>query len=454
MIILHHVKRKTNQTFLTFVKFRVFFKYTRKKVIIMTILGIITEYNPFHNGHLYHLKEAKEISGAEAAVCLMNGNFVQRGRPALVDKWVRTKMAIENGVDLIIELPLIYGIRSAEYFAQGSIQTLNATGIIDKLVFGSEAGKIEPLKIIARILLDEPSFFKKCLKDYLSDGLSFPAARELALLDYLDRYENTSTLKEVASVFQEPNNILGIEYIKAIYSTKSDIIPLTIKRTGSNYHEKELLGDVASATAIRKKIYQEDFNMVKKAVPASCWKILENTFKQGKGPVDKNNLGIMILNKLRQLSFDELKDFAEIENGLGNRIIEAAHNSGNLNQLIDNIKTRAFTWTRIQRNLLHILFNIKEKDFQSLDYHGPKYLRILGFNKKGEELLARIKANSPLPMITQPADYLNEVNIDSNEPLIKSLSHDIQATDIYSLLFPEPRKRRGHLDFTTPIIRY
>lgn len=421
----------------------------------MITLGIITEYNPFHNGHLYHLKKAKDLTGADAVICIMNGNFVQRGTPAIVDKWSRTKMALENGVDLVIELPLFYGIRSAEFFAKGSIKLLSASGIVDYIVFGSESGNIELLTYIAKILVEEPEYFQNRLKMMLRSGYSFPKARELAMLNYLNMKNNDiNNIKEIKKVVKEPNNILGIEYIKANLESNSNINTLTIKRKYSKYHDKKLNNTIASATAIRNEIYKNDLSFINKFMPDNSYKVLKETFSQGKGPVIEDYLGILIINKLRQLKREELLKYAEIDNGLENRFLEAAHNSGDLKQLIKYIKTKSLTWTRIQRNLLHILFGLKKRDFELLDASGPNYIRVLGFNKMGEDLLAKIKANSPLPLVTQPAKYLKEININSQDSLIKSLSYDILATNIYSLLYPEPDNRISYLDFRIPVIKY
>ncbi|MDI3546476.1 MAG: hypothetical protein PWR10_128 [Halanaerobiales bacterium] len=427
----------------------------------MNISGIITEYNPFHNGHLYHLQKVKERCENNAIICIMNGNFVQRGQPALLDKWARTRMAIENGVDLVIELPLVYGIRSAEYFALGAVQLLNATGVVDSLVFGSELGRIEPLKILAGILNEEKPYFQKRLRTYLNNGFPYPVAREKALHDYINRNPERFRLDddEIERAMAQPNNILGIEYIKAIYQLNSRIKPVTIKRIKSDYHSRELSGEIASATAIRERIDSGTNKLttlpdLKKFMPEASWRILKEEFQEGKAPVRENYLGIIILAKLRQMKTSELKEFAEIDNGLENRIMEAAHHTGTFYQLVDQIKTKAFTWTRIQRNLLHILFGLDAAEFRLLDENGPQYLRVLGFNKRGEKILARIMEKSSLPVIIQPADFLNSIDLKNKDPLIKSLSYDILASDLYSLLYPAPEKRVGHQDFTTPLITY
>lgn len=418
------------------------------------ILGIITEYNPFHYGHLYHLQKAKEISRSDTVICIMSGNFVQRGNLALLDKWARTKMALVNGVDLVIELPLIYGIRSAEYFAEGSVKILDDTGIVNKLVFGSEAGDIAPLKKASQFLQNEDKYFKDRLQIYLSKGLSFPQARSMALRDYLNYLpqDKGKFPHALEKTLIEPNNILGIEYLKALEKYNSTIEAHTIKRRGSNYHEEELK-EIASATAIRKKIYQDGFSAIKNHLPLKSYEIIADNFKKGKLPIKDKYFSMMILANLRQKTPHDLCRFAEIENGLENRIIEQAHHSGSLNELIDNIKTRAYTRTRIQRNLLHIFFGIKKNDFQLLDEKGPQYIRVLGVRKEKADLLSKLNTNSKIPVIINPAQYIQDIEPDSKNPLIKSLSYDIIASDIYSLLYKDPAHRQGRLDFTKPLIK-
>ncbi|MEJ6952155.1 nucleotidyltransferase [Natronospora cellulosivora (SeqCode)] len=420
----------------------------------MNILGIITEYNPFHYGHLYHLQKAKEISNSDTIICIMNGNFVQRGKLALLDKWSRTKMALANGVDMVIELPLIYGIRSAEYFAEGSIKILNDTGIVNKLVFGSETGNINPLKEASKLLKTEDAYFQQRLQKYLSTGKSFPHARAMALKDYLNYlpYDKKLIIQELEKTLNEPNNILGIEYLKALDKYNSKIEAYTIKREGSGYHEQELQ-EISSATAIRKKIYENGFSSIKNYLPEESYQIIAEDFQNKKLAINKEYFSMMLLANLRQRNSDNLREFAEIENGLENRIVDQVHKSASLQDLIDKIKTKAFTRTRIQRNLLHIFFNIKEVDFKELDSHGPQYIRVLGIKKTRKDLLSKISKKSQIPVVINPSQYMKEVSPNNKDPLIKSLSYDIIASDIYSLLYKDPKYRNGHLDFTMPLIK-
>lgn len=423
----------------------------------MKITGIITEYNPFHNGHRYHLKQSRLLTNSDYVICVMNGNFMQRGTPAITDKWSRTAMAVENGVDLVLELPLVYGIRSAEFFAEGTVKLLADTGIVNSIVFGSEIGEIKPLKLMADMLVEEPKYFQKKLKDNLEQGLSFPGAREKALLSYFEqRYSKTEiNLQKLKDTISKPNNILGLEYLKAINKYKIKITPYTIQRTHDNYHSENAQQHTAGAGAIRNIIYDNNnqLNKIKNLVPPATHKIISSDISSGKIPIKKDYLGIMILTRLRQCNLEQLNNYAEMGTGLASRILEFAHETGSLPQLISSIKTRSFTWTRIQRNLLHIFFGLTAADFNFFDNFGPRYLRVLGFNKKGEKLLTKIKQNSLLPIITQPAKYLKSKKLKSRDPLLRQLSYDLLASDIYSLLYKNSEKRNGHQDYYHPVIK-
>ncbi|MGL5084152.1 MAG: tRNA(Met) cytidine acetate ligase, partial [Clostridium sp.] len=209
----------------------------------MNITGIITEYNPFHNGHLYHLDSAKSRTSSDGIICIMSGNFMQRGEAAMVDKFERTKMAIENGVDLVLELPTFYALSSAEQFAKGSVSILNSLGVVNNIFFGSECGNVDDLIKIAKVLVHEPLEFKEELKINLDKGLTFAKSREISLVKLL-KDENLS------QILQNSNNILGIEYIKALLTLNSEISPLTLKREGASYNDKTLSSQFASATSI------------------------------------------------------------------------------------------------------------------------------------------------------------------------------------------------------------
>ncbi len=429
-------------------------------MIQLKICGIITEYNPFHNGHLYHLKKAKKISDADYVICIMNGNFMQRGYPALLDKWTRTKMALAAGVDLVIELPLIYGIRSAEYFASGAVNLLEKTGLISTIVFGSEDPDMHLLQKIANILLEEPPAYRVALKSLLASGINFPEARNQALVKYLTNCEKISNRQgeKISEIINRPNNILAIEYLKSLLKLNSSIKAVSIKRYKTDYHAMETNEKIASATAIRKILKNNNIstldklNKVKPFVPHRTYQEIELSYIKNNLILDETNFSAMLLSKIRTLTPAQLLTFAEVNNGLENRIVQQARKSGNYQDLIKKITTRAYTETRIKRNLLHILFNLTATQF-SFFKNQDLYLRVLGIKKGREDLLSMLHKKSSLPLIINPAEYLRDINLNHPKPLERSLSYDILSSDLYTLLRPVKGDRQARKDFHTPLLK-
>lgn len=416
----------------------------------MSVLGLITEYNPFHNGHLYHLENSKEITGCDTVVCIMSGNFIQRGQPALINKWARAKMALNNKVDMVIELPVHYSVSSAEFFAYGAIKLLDSLGIVDYVCFGSEYGNTDTLGSIAEVLVKEPDSFKKNLSEYLGKGLSFPAARSLALQDYF-KQANHDDYEVIKSVIIQPNNILGVEYIKALLKLKSNIKPITIKRFKADYNSYIRFGNIASATAIRKMLKSDDLHVIKAVVPPSTYEILNCELSEGRGPVFLESFESAILSTIRRMNLCELERIFDVEEGMENRIKKTSQQTGTLPEFLHALKTKRYTLTRLQRILIRILLGLTKESFDTFNLvGGPQYIRVLGFSKKGEELLSKIKSSSPLPLVTSPSDFLHKCN-----PLQKSmLNADILASDIYCLGYPSPSQRTARQDFFQPILTH
>ena len=281
----------------------------------MNVTGIITEYNPFHNGHLYHLTEAKKATNADAIVCVMSGNFVQRGGPAIIDKWKRTEMALNNGVDLIIELPTYYAVSSAEFFAKGSVSILHNLGIVNNLFFGSECGDVEKLSEISKTLVNEDDKFKTLIKEHLSKGDTFAKAREKSLIEYLKD-------DAINNIVTSSNNILGIEYIKSIMRLNSTIIPSTLKREGSNYNDKNLSNSFSSATSIRELLKNEaSIESLKNLIPNESFEVFENLQKNSYPFVFDENMFKFIKYKI-QTKCINFNNLYEITEGLENKIIK------------------------------------------------------------------------------------------------------------------------------------
>ncbi|MDK2932911.1 MAG: hypothetical protein PWP27_721 [Clostridiales bacterium] len=414
----------------------------------MKVLGLITEYNPFHNGHKFHLESSKKISETDYVICVMSGNFIQRGEPALLDKWARTKMALTNGIDLVIELPVSYVLQSAEFFSFGAVKILDSLNIIDSLCFGSELGHIDILKAIAEILLKEPEEFSLQLKKFLNQGNSFAKARAKAIVHYMGQAYSEHYIQDIVS---SPNNILAIEYIKALYKLNSDIKPITIKRYKTGYHSLEFKDEIASATAIRNLIQKKkDIKAIKPFMPSSAYDILYSEMANGKCPIYTQHFETTILTFLRRLNHIELSAFPDVNEGLENRIENAAHKFGTLEEVISAIKTKRYTRTRLQRIMFNILLGITQNKLNTFQtFGGPQYIRVLGMNSKGKELLKVLNQKASLPIIIKPSSYKHSCN-----PLLKQMMElDFLATDLYSLYYPVKDKRIGRLDYlTSPVI--
>jgi predicted nucleotidyltransferase len=384
----------------------------------MNTLAIIAEYNPFHNGHQYHLKRSLKKTGATHSLAVMSGHFVQRGEPALLDKWLRAKMAVDSGLNLVIELPVMNAISSAENFAYGAISLINQLNIVDDLSFGSESGDLSLLKRVSEFLAKEPDDFKKSLRTYLDGGLSFPDARHKALID---QGFNTEDLKS--------NDILGVEYLKAIRRLNSDLEVTLINRQYTDYHSTKLVNQFASATAIRNWIKHQDFLSVRMALPQNCYRTLANETRYA----FQDDLYPLVRYALTVQSSESLDAIHEITEGLENRMTSSARQMLDMEEFLSAVKTRRFTMTRIKRALLNILLQITSEEVQQHDLMTPKIIRLLAADEKGLELLKLIKEKSPLPIVTN----LNK--FETTDPLVKrQLDLTIQSSDLYSLIRNEP----------------
>lgn len=419
------------------------------------VLGIIAEYNPFHNGHLYHLENSKKITGCDYTVAIISGNFTQRGSTSIVDKWSKTKMALKNGVDLVIELPVLYSISSAENFADGAIKILNSLGIIDYLSFGAETSDIEILKSIASILFDEPEDYKKLLSAQLDKGLSFPKARESALIDYIKNCNNTDIyannkldLKNYDVALSSPNNILGIEYLKALKKYNSLIKPICVKRFESEYNSIDFSDDIASATAIRNLVKNKDFDIIKNLVPNNTYSILLENIKNGHIVEDLNVFEKEIVYVFRKMSIEEIANLPDVSEGLEFAIKDAVNLCNNVSELLNLLKSKRYTQTRLQRILLYALLGITKRDIETSKNIIP-YVRVLGFNENGKELVSEIsKKNPELKIITSVKKF---VDSNENKKLELMLNKDIFTTNVYTIGFKY--NSLNNMDFKNKIIK-
>lgn len=404
------------------------------------VLGIIAEYNPFHNGHALHLAKSKEETGAEYTICIMSGNFVQRGNTSIVNKWLKTEMALKNGIDLVLELPTIYSVSSAENFAEGSIKLLNSLKIVDFISFGSEDSDIDILNKLATIFYREPRKYLELLSSELKKGLSFPKARENAISFYL----NNPIYSEILN---KSNNILSIEYLKALKKYKSHIRPIAIKREKVFYSSNCIVDEYASATAIREMIKSNQYNDIRKVMPRTSYDLLMEEIEKKHCVIDLVNFEKEILYRLRNLTTDELKNFPEINEGLENAIKNASNTCNSLNELINKVKSKRYTQTRIQRILTYILLNITKKDM-SLARKSIPYSRVLGYSSKGKDLISEINnANPKLTLITSVKKFMDKPG---NKIYKSILNKDILATNLYTLAYKNDSV--ANLDFTQKII--
>lgn len=404
------------------------------------VLGIVSEYNPFHNGHLYHLNYSKDLTKAAFTIAVMSGSFTQRGDTALINKWTRTEMALKAGIDLVIELPTVYATSSAENFAEGAIKILNSLGIVDYISFGSEIGEINPLNDVAEILYKEPKEFSSLITKQLKSGLSYPKARELALSMFF------GTSRKYTEILENPNNILAIEYLKALKKFKSPIEPITVKRDYSDYNSKQVRNGIASSTAIRTMI--ENKKNIHYVVPFETYELLEEEQKLGHIVPNLFVFEKQILYILRKMTLQEIAALPDVTEGLEYRIKEAANVCTTLESLITYIKTKRYTLTRIQRVLIHALLGITEKDVNASKRVRP-YIRVLGFNKHGKRIISAIAANDPSLKIIVSVKKFMENN--SNGTLRNMITKDILATNIYSLGYTG-NDGFANLDYTHKII--
>lgn len=410
------------------------------------VLGIIAEYNPFHNGHLYHLKEAKKLTNSDYTIAVISGNFTQRGSTSLVDKWSKARMALLNGVDLVLELPVWYSVSSAENFADGAVKILNSLGIVDHIAFGAEISDINILNEYAEILYTEPEEYKKSLSLELKKGLSFPKARENAIYSYIKNINDVSINLTNAStnILSSPNNILGIEYLKALKKHKSNIQPLSIPRIKSDYNSTSFSDNIASATSIRELVKKRNLEILSTLMPMDSYSILMDVIKNENIIPDINIFEKEITYILRKKSITEISQLPDVSEGLEFAIKKAANNFNTIDEILNSIKSKRYTITRLQRILLYALLDIKKEDLETSKNVVP-YIRVLGFNSKGTKLLSNIhKSNPNLPIITQVKKFLDNEN--SNSVLKNMLECDIFATNIYTIGFKN--NSLCNLDFT------
>ena len=382
----------------------------------MTVNGIVAEYNPFHNGHRYQMENSQQKTNADYTVVVMSGNFMQRGTPALVNKYKRAEMALRNGADLVLEIPVFYSVASAEYFATGAVALLDKLGIVNNLCFGAECERLSILQRMADIFVDEPLKYSEYLKEYVREGNSFPVARAMALIRYAPE------LSDCRDVLNSANNILAIEYLKALKKRESQMHPVLTVRQGTAYHDRMLGAYQSSALAIRQAIYDHaDMSALASQIPDSAFKILCDVLAQGE-PIRLNDFSAVLHYKLLSEAEAGYTRYLDVSTELSDRIRNHLYDFVNFSSFCDLLKTKDITYTRVSRCLMHILLDIREDDMEIyLQSDCIKYARVLGFRKKSEDLLSAIKHSSSIPLLTKLADAKNILNEFSYEMLQKEL---------------------------------
>ena len=411
----------------------------------MTTVGIVAEYNPLHNGHVHHFTEAKRLAGAESAIVVMSGPFTQRGEPAAVSKQARTEMALHMGADLVIELPVAYAIQPAEWFAFGAVALLEATGVVDSLCFGSEAGTLGSLLPLARYLAEESSELQSEIRRRMALGESFPAAYSaaaaVAFRGTLQGEESPSDARELLS---QPNNSLGLHYLIALQRLNSNIQPLTVPRMAAGFHDPLQVGSsIASATAIRKLL--QEGGSPAAYMPEYSVSILEREHAAGRGPLDLEDFKIPLRHLLSTRTAAELRMIHDMNEGLENRLLRIMPQLDpfSVSGLLQALKSKRYTHTRLQRLLIHVLLNhSKEEMSPSVLAQGPGYIRVLGFRESGRKLLKKMKHSATLPIVMRPSLCSHP-----------QLERDLQASSAFAGVFADPQRSDMYRDYLEPPVR-
>ena len=413
----------------------------------MNVTGIIAEYNPFHRGHKYQINYCKKELQADYVIVVMSGDYVQRGTPALLPKHLRAEMALRCGADLVLEMPVSVSTASAETFAMAGVSILDNLHVVDQLCFGSEYGEVSALQELAAVLVKEPKEYRVLLKTFLSEGLSFPAARSQALIEYFkdphhfegDDFDGilTPLLNQIVQILNLPNNILGIEYCKALLRLDSSIRPVTLKRQGMRYHDTVLNEQFsapehfASASAIRNALKSDSkINGVLKEVPNEAASILETAVNKNEFLLE-DDFSLLLQYCLLNETPESLISYTDMSKDLATRICNQINHFENFTQFTELLKTKELTYTRIQRALLHTILKIREQP------KGIPYARVLGFIKSSSPLLKEIKQYTTIPVITKAADASGILSADGQ----KIWNDNLRASNIYESILAQKTGR-------------
>ncbi len=414
----------------------------------MKTVAIIAEYNPFHNGHKYHAEQSKKMAGADYCIAIISPNFVQRGEPAMLDKFSRAQMALQNGADLVLELPTVYATASAEYFAAGAVATLANAGVVDTLSFGSEIGTLTVLHEIADVLLEESDYFKEVLQHYMKAGYAYPAARIQAVI------AQKPALTAYTDVFMASNNILAIEYLKALKRQNAAMEPMTIKRLGADYRDMHYTGQrQCSALAIRASVFseaftQKDWQGLSYQMPMDALELVQTAFENNR-LLNADDFSAQLQYKLLLESEKGYEAYFDVSKDLSDKIKKHLYEFTTYHGFCDLLKSKEMTYTRISRCLLHILLAIKKEDVAAYQAAGiASYARILGFKKEAAPLLDALQEKSKLPIITKLSDGISTLEGTAKDMLLQ----EIACNRIYDAVLSRKAQTAMPNEFRRPLV--
>lgn len=420
----------------------------------MKTVGIIAEYNPFHKGHAYQIREAKKRSGADYCIVVLSGNFLQRGQAACLDKFTRAKCALLAGADLILELSVPFATSTAPVFAKNGVCLLSKTGIVDYLSFGCECDNLNELQFLASFFQKEPEGYKQLLKENLKEGRAYPVARKSAFLSFCRKFPDcipdsvNLSASALSDLLDTPNNILAISYLRAIQSLAPEIIPLPVKREGAGYHETELTEQFSSAQAIRNTLFTKGLTKeLLSALPEESLPVLMQAW-ENKAFVSTDMFSSQLYYKLLSLSGNSLShnsygNYAEVTGAIANRIEKYLPQFTTFSDFSRLLMRKNETYSTISRCLVHILLDIEKNQF-----HAPQYFRVLGLKKEASPLLREIKEKGSLPIITKAADAPSILP----EAAIPLLEKDFYAENLYHSCFRSPGGKTYHPYLQTPVL--
>ena len=409
----------------------------------MKVCGIIAEYNPFHNGHKYHIDYSRRELSSDFIIAVISGNFVQRGAPAIVDKYYRTRMALAGGVDVVIELPAFYALQSAQYFALGAVSLLDSLGVVDNISYGSESYNPpakEIIDYISNIKLNDKKVIENSISKYLTQGNSYPLSYSMSIAHFLSA--DGFDIDDVNAALMQPNTILELMYLEALKKINSDIIPFKVARKDADYHDKIISGSISSASAIRRSMGKN--SMYLNSVPSYAAKLIKSSLNETNGPVNQE---IFFKTFLYAAARDKnaLSNLSDISGGLDMRMTKMLYDAKNMDEYIKNTKSKSYTYVRIARAIFNLILGINADDTRLLRSELPMYARVLGFKKEAGRLLDIINEKTKISVFTQPAKFFALSNAQK-----RLFEIDMMASDVYYMHTNTPYNKGS--DYTNQII--